>query len=342
MASSADRVTMRTIATETGVHLSTVSRALSDSSDARQAVGADVVERVRETAARLGYRRNSLAAGMRAQQSRAIGVLVPTMSDVVLASIFEAIDQRVTSDGYQAIVANTQDDPRERHRRIELLLDRRIDGLIICDARTDARGRGKGLVPDATSVPVVAVNRRATGVASATCDDREGGRLVGAHLIEMEHYHVAVIGGTPWASTAAHRLEGFADACRRHDLPLPPESIVLSGFDMRSGRAAAEKVLSESPAPTAIFALNDYAAIGAMGAARDMGLRIPDDLAIAGFNDIDLAAELPVPLTSVDSGAAEMGTVGADLLLRAIRGHDVASVQTSPALHIRQSTSLTA
>ncbi|MFF0727932.1 substrate-binding domain-containing protein [Streptomyces sp. NPDC004134] len=142
-----------------------------------------------------------------------------------------------------------------------------------------------------------------------------------------------------FASTGADRAEGFAERYREAGLPLPASRIVHSAFDTAGGRGAAHHLLSTpEDRPTALFAVNDFAAIGAAGAARDLGLRLGRDVALAGFNDTPLVAELPVPLTSVHSPMAEQGRRALNLLLRRIAGEEVRSEILTPRLMAREST----
>ncbi len=328
-------VTMRQVAELAGVNISTVSRALGQAEGSRRGVSAEVVLAIRELADELGYSPNPNAASIRTRRTRAIGVLVPRLSDVVLARIFEGIDDFVTEHGYQAVVASTDDNPAERRRRLDLLLSRRIDGCIIGDAH--ASGAEMAEV-DKAAIPVVLVNRKAPGYTSVTCADHAGGRLIGEHFLKLGHRQVGIAGGHPWASTAIERTDGCRSYLAEHGVIVPDDYVIHSGFDVRGGRRAAEALLDLSPRPTAIFALNDYAAIGVMGELRDRGLTPGMDVAVAGFNDIDLARELLIPLTSVDSSPHHMGGVAAEVLLARLAGRPVESTQLAPVLRPRSTT----
>jgi LacI family transcriptional regulator len=149
---------------------------------------------------------------------------------------------------------------------------------------------------------------------------------------------VAVIAGEPYASTGIDRTAGFVGAYAEAGIEIPAARLVHSRFDAQGGRAAAERLLDGDDIPSAIFAVNDFAAIGAIGAVRDHGLRVGTDVAIVGFNDTPLAAELPVPLTTVRSPMHEMGRRGLDLLVRRIQGTEVESERLRPELMVRASS----
>ncbi|MDQ0117954.1 LacI family transcriptional regulator [Pseudarthrobacter defluvii] len=330
-------VTLKDLARELGVHPSTVSRVLHSGSDvAKGAASAATAERVRELARKLGYSPDPQAASLRTRRTKLLGVIVPRLSDLVLAIMYEGIDEASAEVGYSAFVMNSRDDPDEQRRKIDLMLARRVDGLIIGDAHLDG-----GLLQELTDrkVPFVLMNRRVTGYPSATCDDVVGGELVASHLWEMGHRQVAVIAGEPYASTAVDRTAGFLDRWRSLGGTISDDDVVWSKFDTAGGREAGDKILaSGKPRPTAIFAVNDFAAIGAMGALRSHGLTVGQDVAVVGYNDTSLAAELPIPLTSVHSPMADIGRTAVQLIQAVLRGEKPEPVQLEPTLFIRESS----
>ncbi|MFD4640100.1 LacI family DNA-binding transcriptional regulator [Lentzea sp. NPDC058436] len=326
------RVTLEQLAREAGVHVSTASRALNPDP---VGVGPEMVTRIRELAAQLGYRRDSAAHALRTGHSRTIGVLVPRLTDVAMATIFDGIDETARSRGYETVVANTHDDPQERRSRIESMLSMRVAGLILADSRsgTDVLTQLRH-----ASVPYVLVMRRLPKQVSVTTDDGLGGRLAAEHLLERGHRRVAVVAGDQATSTGAERTRGFCDAFAQAGHPVPADHVVASGFGVADGRRAAEQILDLPHRPTAIFAANDFTALGAMGAIRDAGLRVGQDVSLVGYNDLDLAAELPVPLTSVRSPLAEMGRVSAQKLLDLLEGRRIVSKRFVPTLSVRESS----
>jgi LacI family transcriptional regulator len=329
-------ITLRMIADQLGLHVSTVSRALHGTSDeSGRAASPATVERIRRLADELGYRPNPHATGLRTRRSNLIGVLVPRLTDIVLALIYEGIEEAAAEQGLSTFVTNTRDDPATQRSRTEMVLARRVDGMIFGDAYLDARFLTE---VTARGVPFVLVSRRAGDLPSVTCDDHLGGRLMGEHLLALGHRDVAVVAGEPYASTGIDRSAGFVAACADAGVEIPARRIVPSGFDAPGGRAAAEQLLAGGPPPSAIFAVNDFAAIGVLGALRDRGLRVGTDIAVAGFNDTPLAAELPVPLTTVRSPMQELGRRGVDLLTRLLRGEQVESERLRPELVVRAST----
>jgi LacI family transcriptional regulator len=215
-----------------------------------------------------------------------------------------------------------------------MMLQRRVEGIIFGDAHHD-----DPLLADiaARGIPFVLVSRRSANYASVTCDDLLGGQLVGRRLLDAGRRDLAVLAGLPFASTAIERTKGAVDAFAEAGLHVPEERIAWGPFDAAGGREGAEKLLATEPYPDAIFATNDFAAIGALGVLRDRGLRVPDDISLIGYNDTPLAAELPTPLTTVHSPMHEMGRRGVDLLIDVLGGGSPASERLSPTLVIRAS-----
>ncbi|QNE13764.1 LacI family DNA-binding transcriptional regulator [Pseudarthrobacter sp. NBSH8] len=330
-------VTLKDLAIELGIHPSTVSRILHSGSEvARGAASVATAERVRELARKRGYSPDPQAAGLRTRRTRLMGVIVPRLSDLVLAIMYEGIDEAAAELGYSTFVMNSRDDPEEQRRKADTMLARRVDGLIIGDAHLDT-----GLLRELTlrTVPFVLMNRHVPGYPSATCDDVLGGELVADHLWSKGHRKVAVIAGEPYASTAVDRTAGFVNRWRSLGGKIPRNAVVWSRFDTAGGRQAAEDILTQcKPHPTALFAVNDFAAIGAMGALRSHGLTVGDDVAVVGFNDTSLAAELPIPLSSVVSPMLDIGRTAVQLLKRVLDGEIVEPVRLEPTLRVRESS----
>jgi LacI family transcriptional regulator len=332
-----EHATLQTISKLAKVSTSTASRVLNAPSDsaARRWASTETIRRVREAAAAQGYRPNPQAVGLRTRRSNLVGVVVPRLQDYVLATIYEGVDEAATEAGVATFVTNSLDDTGKQALATENLLARRVDGLIYGDAHFD----GEFLAGVAKrGVPFVLVSRSARGFPSVTTDDHLGGRLVGHHLAEAGRRDVAILAGQPFASTAIHRTKGAVEALREAGIEVPAHRVVYGPFDADGGRAATEQVLARRPYPDAIFATNDFAAIGALGVLRDHGLTVPDDVALAGYNDTPLARSLAVPLTTVLSPMHEMGRQGFAMLTRVLRGEEAEPVLLAPTLVTRAST----
>ncbi|MGO2896164.1 LacI family DNA-binding transcriptional regulator [Corynebacterium casei] len=331
------RVTLRMIADEVGVDVSTVSRVInSPASEASRWASPSVVERIRDVAISSGYKRNPHAASLRTNRSEFVGVVVPRLQDFVLATVFEGIEESASKHDYSAFVANSLDLPDLHRKRAESLLDRRVDGLIIGDAHYKEPYLDE---LDRRGVPFVLVNRHAgTRYLSATTDDVLGGELAAEHLLSLGRTQPCIVGGQLFASTFRDRVRGFRSIYRESGIDIPDTHVVDGPFDAAGGRTAMETVLDRGIRPDSIFAPNDFAAIAAMGVLRERGFDVPDDVAVVGYNDTPLAAELTMPLTTISSPMHEMGAQGFELLWRRLEGKDPASVRLVPRLAARAST----
>lgn len=328
-------VTLAEVAKRAGVHVSTVSRALSPEP---LGIGSKTSTRIRLLADEMGYRPDPAAASLRTGRSGVLGVLVPHLTDYVLARIYEGVDSAANDSLYHTFVSNTNDDPRLRKDRLGELLARRVEGVVIGDARLD----GDELVEILRSrrIPYVLVNRRLRGHPSVTIDDIHGGVLAAGHLLELGHTEVGIVAGPTYASTCVERTHGFISKFMASGINIPDERVINSEADTAAGYEAAFGLLERNPHLSAIFAVNDFAAIGVMGAAREHG-KMPDrDIAVVGYNDIPLARHLPIPLTSVSSPMFEMGQQGMSMLIDLIGGKTVRPKRLTPTLMARASTSI--
>ncbi|AXH95433.1 LacI family DNA-binding transcriptional regulator [Ornithinimicrobium avium] len=325
-------VTLASLARELGVNVSTVSRALSERPTG---VSAATVATVRRAAEQRGYRRNLAARTLRTGRSFTVGMTVARLTDVALASVYGGVDEASIHAGYTTFVANTLDRADLRRRRLDLMLGRQVDGFVLADSHLDGAAIGQ---LDDLRVPHVLALRGLPGRLSVTTDDLVGGRLVAEHLLGLGHRRIGVVAGDVLASTGEQRTRGFLDTLDEAGVDVPQHRVVPGLFDVRSGVESAAQILATDPDVTAIFATSDAAAIGVMATLRDLGRRIPEDVAVVGYNNLDLAEALPVPLTSVDSRLFDVGTQAMRTLLELIGGGSPGSLSLEPRLVVRAST----
>ncbi|MEV4423238.1 LacI family DNA-binding transcriptional regulator [Patulibacter sp. NPDC049589] len=325
---AAGRPTLRTLSERTGLHVSTVSRALR-----RDPASDPTAALVHTAASELGYRRDPVAASLRTRRSGAIGMVAHALTDVVQAIVHEAIDQVAVQQGYDVLVASTRDDPAAQRQRVELLLSRRVDGLIIADAHED----GDYVDWVATlGIPYVLVMRRAGDHPAIVCDDREGGRQVGRHLVAQGHREIALLAGPGYSATSNDRAVGFREALAEAGVDLPADLVEPGGLHPTSGREGMDRLLARRPDLTAVFCASDFSAFGATTALRAAGLVPGRDVATVGFNDVTAAAALD--LSSVRSAHAELGELAARTLIAAIDGVPAESASFPATLVVRGSS----
>ncbi|GAB2873129.1 LacI family DNA-binding transcriptional regulator [Streptomyces mayteni] len=327
---------MADVARIAGVNQSTVSRALDERNPFSRS---ETAARIREVARQVGYTPNTSAASLRRQSTRTIGVIVPRLTDTVMAMLYEEIAAACREQGLHALVATTHDDPVVESEQGRLLLDRMVDGLILTTARLDT---GRELIAELTSreVPYALALRSDGRGPAAVGDDRLGGFLAARHLIDLGHRRIAVVAGPGHASNAVGRVAGFRQALTEAGLPVDERLVVASDFSMESGESVAAELLSRPAAdrPTAVMTVNDNTAVGVLAAARRLGLSVPDQLSVVGYNDTPLAARLPVPLTSVRVPLREIGRGAVALLVGAIEGRPGTSQVYAPTLIPRESS----
>jgi LacI family transcriptional regulator len=328
--------TLRGIAQQLNIHVSTVSRVLNGTLDhAGRAASKDTIERIRNLAASLDYQPNTHARTLKTRDSREIGVLVPRLSDIVLATIYEGIDEAASAMGYTSFVANTLDLPERQRERAERALARNVAGLIISDVHaTSEPGFLEEL--EARQVPFVLVSRRRGDHYSVTSDDEMGGRLVAEHLFAQGHTRVAVIAGEAHSSNARERTASFLQFYREQGVDISAERVITGRFDTLTGFDSGEILLAHPEPPTAIFAVNDFLAIGLFGALRKRGLVVGRDIAVVGYNDTPLAEHLQ--LTSIATSMHDQGVRAVETLLRRIAGEPVQSHRFPARLNLRASS----
>ena len=326
------RVTLHDVAAAAGVSKSTVSRILDERLPRSNS---ETARRVRQVAAELGYVRDLSAASLRRGRTMTIGVIVPRLTDTVMAMLYEAIARACARAGQFAVVATTGDAPGAGRTAAETLLQRGVDGLILSTARI-----GDDFPEELTArgVPHVLALRTDGRSPSSVGDDRLGGYLATRHLIDLGHRRIGLIAGPAYASSALARGEGYRQAMAETGAEVNPGWVVASTFGIESGAEAAERLLRLEPRPTAIFAANDNTAIGALSTLARRGLSVPGDLSLVGYNDVPIVSSLPTPLTSVRVPFDQIAANALDLLTLD-PGHESETVRiAAPTLIPRRST----
>lgn len=336
MDTSGHKATLKSIAEAAGVHPSTVSRALMGMPGSR--IPEATAERIRRAAKELDYEPNPWAKSLRTQRAMMVGLAIPRLTDVVLGQMFEAAQWRARDYGYQTMTVSAEKEGTEGIS-IKSLMDRRTDGLILATATL----RDPFLrVIETSDVPFVLLNR-SSGKYPAVCgDDALGGYIATKHLLGRGHTRIGHISGPASVSTGKLRAQGYRKALREAGLAPDTDLVVPGEFDAASATKAAERLLGLRERPTAIFAVNDISALAAMAVARRHGLRVPDDLAVIGYNDSEMSSLLPIPLTTVRVPLPEMGRLAVELLMKRMNGEDVGSILMKPEVVARESSGTSA
>jgi len=307
--------TMKRIAGELGVSITTVSKVLNNRDDIGHATRARVLAKVAE----LGYQPNAVARSLTLRRTHTLGVVIPDLMHSFFVEIVAGLEASASARGYGLLLCSSNEDPAKERQELEMLRQRQVDGIVLGSANasgnTDLLQRltslGIGLVMiDRDDHPDVRCDRVVT-------DDEEVGRLATTHLIEQGRRAIAHIAGTSVVH-AKRRADGYRAALKAKGLKPKPEWIVRGGFKEADGYKAMKKLLAMKPRVDAVFAANDPSAIGAMKAIWDARLRVPEDIAVVGAGDIALGDLLRVSLSTVSWSREDQGKSAAELLLRRI------------------------
>lgn len=331
-----DRVTMADVAREVGVSIMTVSRVINGKGDVSPATR----ERVLDAIERLGYRPSGIARGLATQRTGTLGLVVPDIANPFFAEVARGVEQVAYAEGYNVFLCNTNEDPQRELDVLGSLEEKRVDGIILCSSRLSTKALR--MVLDAHPA-VTLVNRRidsSMNIVSTVCvDDIRGGTLATEHLLARGHQAIGFLAGPSGSQSGHRRIDGYLQAYRRAGLHHTREWIRPCAPVAEAGARAAAQLLKACPELTALLCYNDLVAVGALQAAVALGKRVPEDLAIMGFDDIPLAALVNPPLTTCHVPRYELGAQAVALLLAQIRGETQASQEVilEPELIIRAS-----
>lgn len=328
--------TLGDIARALNVSKMTVSRAINNHPE----INPETRARVLAAAQKMNYRPNQFARALTSKHSYLIGIVVPDLMHSYFAEICRGVESHARPAGYQNLICSTDEEARKELDEIEALWTR-TDGLIVASSLTAKEAKSyRKLLNEGGKI--VLIDRVLDGLRcpAVTTDDVQVGKLATEHLIKLGHRKIGHLRGTS-ASTSQGRLEGYKQAMSKARLRIGKSLIRDCGFTESDGRTAMKEWMAKGNLPTAIFAANDPAAIGAMEALNDAGLDVPHDVAFVGAGNIHYGDMLRVPLTTVSWSTAAMGQAAAQLLLELIDGDNNApkfrTVTIPPELLIRRS-----
>lgn len=327
---------IKDVALHAGVSVTTVSHVVNGTRFVSEAARQRVEEAVRE----LGYIPSAVARSLKHNTTRTFGMVIPNNSNPYFAEVIHGVENRCFAAGYNVILCNSNDDPERQAAYLRVLAEKRIDGLVLVASGSDA-------VVRATfgdyRTPLVLLDRDVAGMAS--CDLVEvnhtvGGEMATRHLLALGHPRVACISGPPGLSPSSQRRAGWKQALEDAGVDRRESDLARGDFTARGGYLAMQQLLRRKPRPSAVFVCNDLMAFGAMAAAREAGVAVPQQLSIVGFDDIDLAAFSSPPLTTVAQPKLQIGALAAELLLERVEGGRSAARREirDPELKVRGST----
>lgn len=323
MAISADRsATIKDVASHAAVSVATVSAVINQN----KYVSPELAQRVHASIAVLGYRRNSFARGLKTQVSHCIGLIIPDIMNPFYTNIARGVEDVAHAHNYSLILGNTDEDPEKEKKYLQLLESKQADGLII--AVTDRS------YPYLQSLPLhdlalVSIDRSLydLGIDTVMVENKEGARAAVEHLLSLGHQRIGLLTGVRGIAPTEERLVGYTEALEKHDITVDPTLIVTTRPRVDGGERGAVQLLTREDRPTALFMMDGTMVIGALRTLTKLGLRCPEDIALACFDDFVWASVMRPHLTVVDQPTYEIGQQSARLLFDRLQNRERAPVE---------------
>ncbi|WP_334369494.1 ribose operon transcriptional repressor RbsR [Enterobacter hormaechei] len=303
--------TMKDVARMAGVSTSTVSHVINNDRFVSEAIREKVDAAIKE----LNYAPSALARSLKLNQTRTIGMLITASTNPFYSELVRGVERSCFERGYSLVLCNTEGDEQRMNRNLETLMQKRVDGLLLLC--TETHQPSKEIIQRYPSIPTVMMDWAPFDGTSDLIQDNSllGGDMATQHLIDKGHTRIACITGPLDKTPARLRLEGYLSAMERAGLAIPDGYRITGDFEFNGGFEAMQKLLAQEPRPHAVFIGNDAMAFGAYQALYQAGLRVPDDMAIVGYDDIELARYMTPPLTTIHQPKDELGELAIDVLI---------------------------
>ncbi|MEM7116618.1 MAG: LacI family DNA-binding transcriptional regulator [Chloroflexota bacterium] len=305
-------MTIKDIAKAANVSHTTVSRALRG----HPAIASTTVTRIQQLADELGYIPNSVARGLKMRRSGVLGVIVRRIVDPFFSEVLQGIEDITNARGYSLFLAASHREPERERKIIEVMSQRRVDGVIICSTEVDETHRQS---LERVGVRTVLVHNQAPQDTTHSIyhDDIGGGFEIANHLLSLGHRNIAYVGNAHAGRNNEDRVRGFQQAMAKAGLAIPEDYIVyVDNGHPKGGSEGAERLLGLEKRPSAIICFNDMMAVGAIQALQQAGLTVPDDCSVTGFDNIELAAYVTPPLTTFEQPKYRIGCEAANMMLQ--------------------------
>jgi LacI family transcriptional regulator len=306
---------MRDVAAAAGVSVTTVSHVINGT----RFVSEDLRNRVLEAMEELNYRPNILARGLRVGKTNTIGLIVPDNSNPFFAEVSRVVEDVGFDSGYSVILCNSDGNLDKELTYIAVLVAKQVDGIIFI--ASSSQSEHLRLLTN-EKIPVVVADREMPDldVDLVLVDNSRGGYEATKYLLELGHRRIGCITGPSDITPSAERINAYRQALSEFNVPFEENLVVRGDFQFEGGKRAMSQLLALPKVPSAVFICNDVMAIGAMGSIRSAGLRIPEDISIVGFDDIDQASATWPPLTTVAQPIEQMARIATELLIGRLAG----------------------
>ena len=311
------RTSLKDLASELGVSIATVSRALRNSPE----IGQEMQRKVKELAKRLNYRPNPFAQSLRKEAPRVIGVVVPNLINPYFAAVLDGIEDEAKKAGYSVICANSHENCEDEAHAIDHFVNLHVEGIIAClSQNTTDYSHFEEIAKTGTSLVFFGRTCLPEKFSSVMANGDEAAQKATQHLIDTGSKRIAFIGGPNHLDMVKSRKHGYLEALRENHIPIERELVMCEEINFDWAVEATKKLLQMENRPDAILAFNDLVAFAAFTAIRELDFRIPEDVALIGFTD-DLHAQYVTPqLSAIENQAHEIGSVAYDLLQKCISG----------------------
>lgn len=327
--------TMKDVARLAGVSTSTVSHVINKN----RFVSDAIADKVNAAVEQLNYAPSALARSLKLNQTRTIGMLLTASSNPFYSEVVRGVERSCYERGYSLILCNTDGDAERMNRSLETLLQKRVDGLLLMC--TENHRPSKDAISRYPSLPIVMMDWSPFDGANDVIQDNAllGGEMATEYLISQGYRKIACITGPLDKTTAQERLNGYRQAMHKAGLAIPPGYEVSGDFEFEGGVPAMEKLLALPEPPHAVFTGNDAMAVGAYQALYQRGLSVPDDMAVIGYDDIQLAQYMMPPLTTIHQPKDSLGELAVDTLLHRLQDPEAEPqiLVLTPELVVRQS-----
>jgi len=316
-------VTIKDVAEDANVSFSTVSRVIRDA----KGVNPETRKKVLKAIKKLNYHVDAGARGMVKRQTKTIGLSISDVSNPFYPPLVRGVENTINKFGYNLLLCDTDEDGKKEEAYLKLMLEKRVDGLIIAPTGQTIPYLREFKKRD---IPVVLVDRKLESIQTDTvcADNVQGAFLAVEHLLKLGHKRVAMITGLKTITSTQERIQGYLEALKTHNLQVD-DSLIVEGYSKIEGGIRATEILFkvDSP-PTAIFSSNNLMTLGVLITLKKLGKNVPKDVAIVGFDDLEWAEALDPPLTAVSQPTYTIGTAAAQLLIQRLSKEGPTKKQT--------------
>jgi LacI family transcriptional regulator len=329
-------ITIKDIAEAGGFSVTAVSRALSN----KDGVSEETRQKIREIADRLGYLPNSAARSLRTKSTKTLGVIIQDITKPYFGKMVKGIDDTAVAHGYNILMCNTNLNPVQEVRAVEILLERSVDGVVFHPTQLTEEGIA---LLQKSGIPFVTIGRRFLGIKTnyVVTNNREGIKTILNYLVSKGSRNILFFNSPTFTSTSHDRMEGYKEALRDNGLEYREHLVKIIQPNFQSGYLAMGQALSQGLTFDSVLCGRDMIAVGVLEALLEHGFKIPQDVRLTGYDDLDFTAHLKVPLTTIRQPIYEIGMKAVEILIERIesKSNDIpfAEVILTPQLVVRDS-----